>query len=101
MAVSVPVEVVILPILTPLVVPPVTAGGVILRPLIVPPVAAVKLRQDEMFEKPGRMRQVPLDRADIRHALHDEILRFQMPAQQHGGRANGHEACRQCCQGRI
>ena len=38
-----------------------------------PVIMCVRLQQ-ELLEKPGRMRAVPLDRARVRHRLHDLVL---------------------------
>jgi hypothetical protein len=36
---------------------------------------------DERLEEPGRVREMPLRRADVGHRLHDEIFRLQIPAE--------------------
>ena len=36
--------------------------------------------EDEGFEKPARVGEMPFRRADVRHRLHDVIFRFEVPA---------------------
>ena len=51
-------------------------------------VSGQKWLEHEMLEKPGGVGQVPLGRADIRHALDHEIFGFEAPAQFYGSRSN-------------
>src|SRR5947209_4936238 len=45
------------------------------------PIAREKFRQQKSFKKPCRMRQMPLDRAGVRHGLKDKIFSPQRLAQ--------------------
>ncbi len=43
--------------------------------VVAPPVSRVEAREHELFEEPGRMGQVPLGRARVRHRLHERVFR--------------------------
>ena len=43
-------------------------------------IAGQQLLEQELFEEPAGVREMPLGRARVRHALHDEILRLQRRA---------------------
>ena len=49
-------------------------------------VAVCPRRENELFEKPSGMRQVPLGRADARHGLNYVVLRLQGAAKRQAGR---------------
>ena len=49
--------------------------------LVETPVGGIEVLKHEALEKPGDVREMPLCRADVRHALDDTVLRRQVPAQ--------------------
>src|SRR6516165_3578614 len=55
------------------------------------PVAWIERGQDERFEKPGRVRQMPFRRADIRHRLDSLVLGRQIDRKRLAGSPYGSE----------
>ena len=68
------------------------------------PIACKELFQDERFEKPGRVGEMPFRRTDIGHRLDDVIFRFKTRAQRAGKISDSMKTSQQAfntCRARI